>query len=113
MPTPSQNNLQVIQRWEAVQLINSGVPVTVEFVEADRRRGTGGRLRKLVNWAILTKDIDTSGLAAHVQRKQTWQRQKITLDNEIIMMYDPDNNMKHPIPVHYWLLCTINGKRIV
>lgn len=103
----------VIQRHEAVQAINKGTACIIEFVEADRRRGTGGKLRKLVNWARLTKDVDVDGLAGIYSSQQTWDRQKETLGNEVIMMYDPDNTMKHPIPVHYWLLCSYNGKRII
>lgn len=103
----------VIQRWEAVKHINTGVACTVEFVECDRKRGTGGKLRRLVNYALLTKDVKADGVAGMVQQQQTWTRQNDTMGNEIIMLYDPDNTMKHPQPVHYWLLCTLNGKRIV
>jgi hypothetical protein len=105
--------MDVIERWQAVQQINTGIACTVEYVEADRKRGTGGKLVKLVNWARLTKDVGANGVAGIYQATETFARQRNTLDNEIIMMYDPDNTMKHPKPVHYWLLCSFNGKRIV
>lgn len=104
---------QVIQRHEAVQHINTGVACIVEFVEANRTKGTGGKLRKLMNWARLTKEVSTDGIVGQYESRDTWERQKTTIDKEIIMMYDPDNTMMHPIPVHYWLLCSLNGKRIV
>lgn len=104
---------QTIQRWDAAQLLMKGTAYTVEYVECDRKRGTGGKLKKLVNWARLVKEVDPGGLAGHYVSKLTWERQKTTLNNEIIMMHDPDNPMKHPVPVHYWLLCSIDGKRII
>lgn len=103
----------VIERWDAQQLINSGVAVTIEYVEANRKKGTGGKLVKLTNWALLTKDVVVDGLAGHFESKQTWERQRKTMDKEIFMMYNPNNSMQHPKPVHYWLLCSLNGKRVV
>lgn len=104
---------EVIERWQAFQHINTGVAVTVEYVECNRKKGTGGKLVKLTNWALLTKDVPVDGLAGHFENKQTWERQRKTLNKEIIMLYNPVNTMQHPRPVHYWLLCTLNGKRIV
>lgn len=106
-------SMHTMLRSEAVKMINSGIAVTVEFVECNRKKGTGGRLRKLVNWCRLSIDVAEKGVVGIYQGKETWARKNDTLDNDIIMMRDPDNNMKHPIPVHYWLLCSINGKRII
>lgn len=103
----------VITRWDAVQEINKGMACTIEYVECNVSKGTGGKLVKLTNWARLTKDLAPGGLAGMYQSRETWQRQVDTLDQEIIKMYNPTNNMQHPRPVHYWLLCSLNGKRIV
>ena len=105
--------MDTILRSEAVKIINTGVACTVEFVECNRKKGTGGKLRKLINWCRLTMDVPVTGLPGIYQAKETWERQNNTMENEMIMLRDPDNNMKHPIPVHYWLLCSFNGKRII
>lgn len=102
-----------ILRSEAAALINTGVAVTLEYVEADRRRGTGGKLVKLVNWAKMNIDTVSSGLPALYVTRDQFRRQVKTLDKEIITMYHPENTMLHPKPVHYWLMCTLNGKRII
>jgi hypothetical protein len=103
----------VIERWAAVQQINTGVACTIEYVECNVKKGTGGKLVKLTNWARLTKDVKVDGVAGHFESNETWERQRNTLDKEIIILYNPTNTMQHPRPVHYWLLCSFNGKRIV
>lgn len=78
-------------RSQVLQLLDTGEPATLEFVTADRKRGTGGKWMVLENWVKAGAD----------NKKGT------------VLMKNPGAKHAHPVPVHIALIQTFNGKKLV
>ncbi len=97
-----------------MQHIDSGEPFTMEFVTADRRRGTGGELILVDNW------VKMHGQAVEEARPGSMRRRKMEellknpdhTNNKTFNIYNSGNRLLNPIKVHYRLIQTFNGKRV-
>lgn len=106
---------EVIMRSKVMAEINSGRPFkSLEFVTADRRRGTGGDLIECRGWMRLREDMPAPALPSFYRKK--FERMKNTRQPgnlKSFVIFNPGNRATHPITVHYWLMVSFNGKRII
>lgn len=96
-----------------MEIINNGQPFTLEFVTADEKRGTGGKLIVVKNWMKLRED-----LPKHLQPdtyKKELQGKKDTQNhrNKLFKIFNPANRSAHPITVHFRLMQSLNGLKIM
>ncbi len=108
--------METIMRSFAIQLINTNKPFDLEFVTADRRRGTGGELIKVENWKKVSKQ------SAKEEKLTSKTFSKFEPDvsknphhflNDTFNIFNPANRSDHPRKVHYWLMISLNGKTII
>lgn len=104
-----------IRRSEALQIIESGVPFTMEFVTADVRRGTGGDLIKVVNWQKVSGQPVAEAVPGQLPAKTTTSesRNPKHFQHKTFNIYNPASRNLHPHKVHFRLLISLNGKRII
>lgn len=105
-----------ILRSEAIKIINSGRPFdSLEFVTADQRRGTGGDLVHKQRWQRITENMKMENLPTFFRRN--FERQNNTHSGsratKHFVIFNPASLKDHPITVHYWLMVSLNGKRII
>ena len=97
----------IILRSEVLRQMDTGEPFHLEFVTADRKRGTGGELVKVINWTKQKKDP--------VQERKTALSHNSgrSRPSKTFIISNPHNKIQHPISVHVRLLQFFNGKRII
>jgi hypothetical protein len=103
---------ELIMRSEAMALINSGKPFDLEFITADRRRGTGGKIISLKGWMKLREDMPAEAFPGYT-KKIALKRDKANHQNKTFTVFNPQNKAVHPHTVHYRLMQVLNGKRII
>lgn len=81
----------------------------MEFVTADRKRGTGGELIKVENWA---KHKGTA-VQERLPAKTANGKLKTANSIKVVNIHNPFNRIAHPIAVHLLLILTFNGKRVL
>lgn len=94
-------------------LINKGQPFNLEFVTADRRRGTGGDFMSVKGWMKLRDDLPKEARPGHYTPKYMAKRDNQHHLNKTFQVFNPAHRHAHPITVHFRLLQSINGKRIM
>jgi hypothetical protein len=105
--------MESILRSQVMAIINSGRPISsLEFVTADRRRGTGGDLVECRNWMKVQKDMPVEGRPGFHTKKHTPKVDRNNHSNKTFLIFNPANRSAHPITVHYRLMQSINGKHI-
>ena len=104
--------MDTIMRSQAMQIINAGQPFTLEFVTADRRRGTGGDLVQCRNWMKLRDDMPAEARPGMYKKKHEPKIDAKNHLNKAFKIFNPANRTAHPITVHFRLMQSINGKRI-
>lgn len=104
-----------ILRSDVMRQLDGGEPFTMEFVTADRKRGTGGELVKVVGWEKIC------GIPAEEARPGKTRR-SFPSDpirnpnhriNKTVNIFNPHSNRAHPISVHVRLIQTFNDKRVI
>jgi hypothetical protein len=103
--------MQFIKRSEAVKAIRSGDQFTLEFVTADRKRGTGGELIQVIDWQILNADDDDGDAPAGSGTGGGHSKCPNHDDHETINICNPVN--KQVRKIHIPLIQSFNGKRIL
>jgi hypothetical protein len=107
--------MDTILRSEVMKLVDTGDPFTMEFVTADRRRGTGGKLIEVINWVKkVGQPVEDTIPGKHIRRKASevkkdpdhWRHGTFNIEN-------PGNKALHLHKVHVPLMQTFNGKKIV
>ncbi|RYZ61453.1 MAG: hypothetical protein EOO14_04995 [Chitinophagaceae bacterium] len=98
-----------ILRSEVLRQLDTGEPFNLEFVTADRKRGTGGELIKVQNWVKRCNTDDCVPLTVGRQQPTT-NRKRPT---KTLVIFNPHNRIQHAISVHVRLLQIFNGKRII
>lgn len=93
-------------------VINNGQPFTLEFVTADESRGTGGKLIEVRNWMKLRNNMPVGTLPGYT-KKFTPKKDSRNHENRVFRIFNPANKTVHPITVHYRLMQSINGKKIL
>jgi hypothetical protein len=103
-----------IMRSEVMAEINSGRPFDcLEFVTADRRRGTGGKLIITRKWRRLFQDMPLENLPGYIKKKFERMLSTRQGNRKDFVIFNPGLPAQHPITVHYWLMVSFNGKRII
>lgn len=106
---------QTILRSEVMREINKGLPFnSLEFVTADRRRGTGGELIHVRNWMKFdASSAGNSTVHKHLADTEENKRDPNHIANKTFNIYNPRNRQQHILKVHYRLMLTFNGKMIL
>jgi hypothetical protein len=105
---------ETILRDEVLRLIDSGDPFDLVFITADRRRGTGGSIKRVENWLKIKGEAAEANLpGVFKQVKDPVTRNPYHLQNKTFNIYNPANPGDHPIKVHWRLMIFFNQKRIL
>lgn len=104
-----------------MQLINTGHPFDLEFVTADRRRGTGGEMIKVEKWRKVVKEVASKGLpvtsdqqpATDAATSDSKTKNPNHWEHDTFNIFNPGNRSAYPCKVHYWLMLSYNGKTII
>jgi hypothetical protein len=99
-----------ILRSEVLKQMDSGEPFTMEFIKADRKRGTGGELVEVRNWVKKTNGINE---ARPLQKRSAGKLVGYSGRIKVVNIHNPFNKIAHPMGVHLLLMQTFNGKRII
>jgi hypothetical protein len=106
---------QTINRWQVVQQMDSGMPFDLSFITCDRRRGTGGEIRRVTNYVKYKGET----ISARTRNRQLQTklnspvRNPNHLQHKTVNIYNPHDSRQHPYTVHWRLMVLFNGKRIV
>lgn len=103
----------VILRSEAMKLVLSGQPFDMEFVTADRRRGTGGELKSVKKWMKLREDLPNEKIPGSFAPKYRRERDSNNWGNRTLRIFDPADRSQHPITVHFRLIISFNQKTVL
>jgi len=102
-----------ILRHVALEEIDSGKPFKLEFITCDRRRGTGGELKQVVNWVKVKGDPADIRLPGRQIKKSELNDLRRASGIKEFNIYNPLNPSDHIKKVHYRLMVFFNGKRII
>ncbi len=98
-----------------MNIVDSGQLINISFVTADRRRGTGGKLIEVKQWAKVKEQ--TPDQNAHPGQMHTPKRDLARDPNhglhKTFNISNPQNHSIHIHKVHYRLMVTLNGKTII
>jgi hypothetical protein len=101
-----------ILRSEVLKQLDTGEPFQMEFVTADRKRGTGGELIKVENWAKHKGNPPIERRpSSPLGGNQRGALKPATI--KVVNIHNPFNRIAHPIAVHLLLILTFNGKRVL
>jgi hypothetical protein len=107
--------MDTILRSEVVKLVDTGESFDMEFVTADRRRGTGGKLILVKGWVKkVGRPVEDTIPGKNIRRKASdvrkdpdhWRHGTFNIEN-------PGNKALHLHKVHIPLIQTFNSKRVV
>lgn len=105
---------QTILRSEVLKLMDGPEQFQMIFVTADRRRGTGGQLIEVKDWAKMSADAPREMQAGKYRRKaMDISRQPNHWAHKTINIWNPNNKRVHPHKVHIRLIQFFNYKRVV
>jgi hypothetical protein len=105
-----------ILRSEALKFINSGQPFSLEFVTADVRRGTGGKLISVKNWMKVSGESTEErapGQKPAPKQVPGAEKNPNHFQHKTINIYNPANRSVHVHKVHFRLILSINGKKVI
>jgi hypothetical protein len=101
-----------ILRSEVLRILDGGEPFqSLDFVKADRKRGTGGELVQLRGWAKMCNGVHEARPRhpRYNPGSRLGQRGAI----KVVNVHNPQNAQHHPMGVHVLLMLSFNGKRII
>lgn len=94
-------------------MVLSGQPFDMEFVTADRRRGTGGDLIHVRKWMKLRENLPNEKLPGSFAPKFKRQKESNNWNNRTFRIFNPADRSKHPITVHFRLIVSFNSKTVL
>jgi hypothetical protein len=104
----------VILRSQALQeIFTSGRPFDLDFVTADRKRGTGGQYIRVKKHMLLRDSLPEEKQPDVYQEKFTRRRASGNTDNKTFRIFNPAHRSAHITSVHNLLIQSLNGKRVV
>lgn len=106
--------METILRSEVVKQLDTGEPFDLEFVTANRRKGTGGKLLEVKGWVKkkgkpVEDTVPGSLRQAQADKRKDpnhWRHGTFNIEN-------PGNKALHLYKVHIPLILTFNSKRVV
>lgn len=101
----------VIQLREVLDTIESGKPFDITFITADRKKGTGGEIKRYTGWV----KCDLAAMPEPVLRRN---RIPVNSLKEAAHRLHKTKNIMNPVTrdirkVHIRLITEFNGKRVV
>jgi hypothetical protein len=108
-------NELTILRHEVLKELDTGEPFDMVFITADRRRGTGGKIKRVSNWVKIKGGEPVSRLPGEFTRTniQSHKKDPRHADHKTINIYNPGNPGNHATKVHWRLIVFFNGKRVL
>lgn len=106
---------ETILRSEAFKIIDRGELVNIDFVTADRRRGTGGKYISVKQWCKVqqqTPDQNALPKDIHTPKKDLVKDPGHRL-NKTFNICNPRFPSLHIHKVHYRLFVRLNGKTVL
>jgi hypothetical protein len=105
--------MDTILRSEAKKIIDSGVPFSLSFIKADRRRGLAGEYAEVKHWQKVTAAAEAEAIPNQPELKPELVKNPNHWANKTFNIYDPADPKQHPVKVHYRLMHVFNEKLIV
>lgn len=108
--------MDTILRSEILKLIDTRASFDMEFVTADRRRGTGGKLILVKAWQKRPgQPVEDTIPGGNLKHSQADKRLKDPshYKHGTINIFNPSNKAIHPHKVHVPLILTFNSKRVI
>lgn len=108
-----------ILRSDVYKLIHSGEAFDMQFVTCNRKKGTGGDLITAEGWMVLNarETSDVKGETDEYEEADTplgdGGKDPNHEENGTVNVFNPANPGYHPVKVHYDLITTFNGKRVI
>lgn len=106
-------NEQTIFRHEVLKELDGGEQFDMVFITADRRRGTGGKIKRVSNWVKIKGGEPVSRLPGEFSRKGGAKKNPQHLEHKTINIYNPVNPGDHAMKVHWRLIIFFNGKLVL
>ena len=106
--------MDTVLRSDILKILDTGEPFDMEFVTADRRRGTGGKLITVKGWVKQKEQpVEDRPVGQHTPAKQRLVKDPAHRKNGTINIKNPGNKHVHPHKVHVALILTLNGKKVI
>ena len=105
--------MEMIPRYQVMKAIDSEEPFDLVFITADKRRGTGGKIKEVKNWAKLSAAGEDRLPGQYKVTAAIKSRNPGHFQHRTINIYNPNNPAEHPLKVHWRLMVFFNGKRII
>lgn len=94
--------------------LDTGEPFDLVFITADRRRGTGGKIKRVSNFVKIIGSEPVSSLPGEFSRKgPTLKKDPRHTEHKTINIFNPGNPGDHATKVHWRLIIFFNGKRVL
>ncbi len=94
--------------------MDTGDPFDLVFITADRKRGTGGKVKRVKGWAKIIGDVPVrTGRPGQFRHIKTPAKNPHHTKHKTINVFNPGNDRDHAISVHWRLMVFFNGKRIL
>lgn len=108
-------NEPTILRHEVIQQLDTGEPFDMVFITADRRRGTGGKIKRVSNWVKIKGSEPVSRLPGEFSRSpgRSLKKDPRHSDHKTINIYNPANPGDHATKVHWRLIVFFNSQRVL
>jgi hypothetical protein len=105
---------QTILRHEVLKELDTGKPFDLVFLTADRKRGTGGKIKNVKGWAKIIGDHNSMVRRPGEFRKvNAVKKNPKHSEHKTVNIFNPSNSLDHTITVHWRLMQFFNGKRIL
>jgi hypothetical protein len=102
-----------ILRSEVLRQLDTGEPFSMEFVTADRKRGTGGDLISIKDWQKIKGEAVAAEVKPGEHKRKDVVRDPRHFQHKTVNLFNPHNPRQHPISVHLRLIQFFNGKRVI
>jgi hypothetical protein len=104
---------QTIMRWDVVEQMDSGAPFDITYITMDRRRGTGGEIRRRINWAKVKGTPAETRLPGQFNKVASVAKNPQHLDHKTMNIFNPADPRDHIAKVHWRLITHFNGLRVI
>ena len=94
--------------------MDTGAGFDLVFIMADKRRGTGGKIKRVKSWQKICGERAGIKMPAHLATKTTMTRKNPNHNvHKTVNIYDPRHAMQHATTVHWRLMVYFNNQRII
>lgn len=104
---------ETIFRHEVLEAMDTGDPFDLVFITADRKRGTGGQIKRVENWVKIKRENDPNVSFGTGTSMTGLNKNPDHTRHNTFNICNPANPGQHPYKVHWRLMIFFNGKRIL